>query len=305
MSLSDTPLSYPAFRFPAATNALLPVAVFAVAAVMTRNLVPAIACAALAGLMQHDLRCAGYAPSIRGVVIACLFLQSGLCATLLGQGDALRLAIALYLVVSRAVAFAAVRSVHRIVALGLALAAAQILHPLAGVVGALSLPLLAVALQPEDTRHRTGFAALLMFIPLVSALVLAWLHGVAGVTLWPQAPDTSIVLLPPLPFPWQIAVLFCCAPVLWLGVSVGALRNRAQHVALGIALLTALVICVAAGRRTPPDLSTVMATVAALSAGAIAAWSHPPRNGSLALAASALTTVLSWLLPYLAAAVLA
>ena len=305
MSLSDAPLPYPAFRLPAATQALLPVAVFAVAAVVTRNPVPAIACAALAALMQRDLRGAGFTVPIRSGVIACLFLQSGLCAALLGQGDALWLAIALYLVVSRAVAFAALRSLYRMIALGLALALAQILHPLSGVAGALSLPLLAVALQPEDKRHRAGFAALLMFIPLVSALVLAWLHSVAGITLWLHISDASITLLPSLPLPWQIAVLCCCAPVLWLGVSVRALRNRAQHVALGIAFLTALVICVAAWRGAPQDLSTTTAAVAALSAGAIAAWPHPLRNGSLALAASALTTVLSWLLPYLAAAIVA
>ncbi|MBN9570542.1 MAG: hypothetical protein J0H30_05675 [Alphaproteobacteria bacterium] len=305
MSLSDAPLPYPAFRLPAATQALLPVAVFAAAAVVTRNPVPAIACAAFAALMQRDLRGAGFTAPIRSGVIACLFLQSGLCAALLGQGDVLRLAIALYLVVSRAVAFAALRSLYRMIALGLALALAQILHPLSGVAGALSLPLLAVALQPEDKRHRAGFAALLMFIPLVSALVLAWLYGVAGVTLWPHVPNTAIALLPSLPLPRQVVVLFCCAPVLWLGVAVRALRNRAQHVALGIAFLTVLVICVAAWRGAPQALSTTMAAVAALSAGAIAAWPHPSRNGSLALAASALTTILSWLLPYLAAAVLA
>jgi hypothetical protein len=127
--------------------------------------------------------------------------------------------------------------------------------------------------------------------------VLAYLRSALGLAIWPDATGAASSL----PWPAVLILGALSAPVLWLTASLRTLRTRAGILAIAAGAIS-LIACVIAGSRgicRSPE--AVMAATAAASFAALSVWPRTTRNAELAVAATALATVLSWLFVAIAA----
>ncbi len=184
------------------------------------------AIAALALMMLRDLSAARFSPAATAALMMLTFAQAGLffCAS----GDASPWsALAASTVASSASSFASRRNPRNVILLGGSLAIVQMLHVAGGVIAAIMLPVCAgLPRSIREAQRTAGLYALLIFIPAMIAVLLAYLHHAIGfepsgfldASVAAPAPSHSNLI-------FMIAAVALCAPAIWLAVSVKSLRR--------------------------------------------------------------------------------
>lgn len=253
----------------------------------------AFAAALLAALLFRSLLGWGYSSFHAAAITALTFAQAGILLSAAGKAGSIWLALAGFCVAMAAADFVRHRDARRVMALGGAVSLAQLLDPLGGLLAIFMLPLCVGLPRSGETRAKAGLLALLLFMPVVTALVLAYFRVVLGV-------EPTLHHVPPPDAQMPLAVLVCAAlasaPALWLTTMVPRL-NRPPGlftVYTALALLLAATLSVFTGGLA--DLASLLAAGAAISAAALCTWKPSAQNQTLALAATALGAVLSWLL---------
>jgi hypothetical protein len=245
-------------------------------------------------LVFHSVLAAGY-PLLHSLAIAALSVaQAGIFQSALDRAGSIWLALAVYCVASAAANFVRYRDARRVMALGAALSIAQFLDPMGAILAVFMLPVCVGLPRAGEAAHKAGLLALLLFMPVVTAIVLAYARGVLGfnplrlVRAHPLAQHAPLYLL--------LLAGFVGAPVLWLTMFVQAVRRApgliAVYTGLVVLVATALADILGASR----DMACVLAAVGAASVAGLCAWPRAARHANLALAAMALAAVVSWLL---------
>lgn len=293
------------------TQTILPplIAVSSLALVTVLPLLPplyirASADTLLAALIFHGLLAARI-PLFHIFAIAALtFAQAGLLLSATGRAGSIWLALATYCVAQAAAGFVQHRDARRVMVLGAALSLAQVLDPMGALLAMFLLPVCVGLPRPGEGRQKVGLLALLLFAPVMTALVLAYARGVLG--LDPMAFARTDLETQPIAhasLSFLLLAGFAGAPVLWLTMLVAKLRSAANLITVYTALAALLAIAFAYLLGAERDVATVLTVAAAASAAALCNWRHITRHADLALAATALATVMSWLLLNLCAVV--
>ncbi|HVP83121.1 MAG TPA: hypothetical protein VMS78_00235 [Rhizomicrobium sp.] len=296
------------FASPRIRPTLLPPLIAALAltlAVMFPLLSPlmigAMADVLFAALVLHGLL-AAQLPAIYAFAIAVLtFAQSGIFLSAMDRAGSVWLALAVYCVASTATAFVKHRDARRVILLGGALSLAQLLDPMGAILAIFLLPVCVGLPRPGEGKDKAGLLALLLFMPIVTAAILAYARGVLGLN--PMSFVRSARPVSHTPFAFIAFAGFASAPGLWLTVLVSNLRKPAALIALFTAVVAIVEILLTFTLGIERDMASILAAIAAASPIAIGAWPRPRKNAPLALAATALAAVISWLLIYLPDAV--
>ena len=292
---------FPTFRRAQASLPFL-IAALALALAAALPLLPPFyirACAdtLLAALIFHGLRAARLPLAHTLAITALTFAQAGIFLSATGRAGSIWLALAVYCVAQAAAGFVQHRDARRVMVLGAALSLAQVLDPMGALLAMFLLPVCVGLPRPGEGREKMGLLALLLFAPVITALVLAYARGVLG--LDPMVFARADLDGQPIAHV-SVALLlfagFASAPVLWLTMFVANLRHAASLITVYAALAVLLAIAIACLIGSERDLATVMAATAAASAAALCTWRRLARHADLALAASALAAVVSWLL---------
>jgi hypothetical protein len=144
-----------------------------------------VAVASLADLAYRRHRAAHYPPHFSAAISGCCVLPPAWFSV--ASPPAAVLALSTYAIGASATALADSRDPRRIIQLGGALAAGQILAPLSGTIIALLLPFTLRIPQPRHTfLQATGLYLLILFIPAMTALTL--------MVLWRQTAPSSAAL---------------------------------------------------------------------------------------------------------------
>jgi hypothetical protein len=131
-------------------------------------------------------------------------------------------------------------------------------------------------------------------MPIVTAAVLAYARGVLG--LDPMSFGRSARPVSHASFALVLLAGFASAPVLWLTVLVRNLRKPAPLIAVFTAVVAMVEILLTFLLGVERDMASILAAIAAASSVAVCVWPRPRKTAGLALAATALAAVLSWLL---------
>jgi hypothetical protein len=261
----------------------------------------AMANALFAALVLHGLL-AAQIPALYAFAIAVLsFAQAGIFLSAMDRAGSIWLAIAAYCVAFAAAAFVRRRDARRVILLGGALSLAQLLDPMGAVFAVFLLPVCVGLPRAGEGKDKAGLLALLLFVPVVTAGILAYARGVLGFN--PMAFARSGRAVSHTPLLLVLLSAFAAAPVLWLTVLVRPLRRPAALIAVFTATVAIVEIALAFLLGAERDVASLLAVMAAVSPVAICAWPRRPGSDSLALAATALAAVVSWLLVYLPGAV--
>jgi len=253
-----------------------------------------------AALVFHGLISAQI-PTLYAVAITVLsFAQAGIFLSATDKAGSIWLALAVYCVASAAAAFVKHRDARRVMLLGGALSLAQLLDPMGAVLAIFLLPVCVGLPRPGEGRDKAGLLALLLFMPIVTAAVLAYARGVLGIHLTDFIGRPRAVEHTSLPF---ILLAGFAAPALWLTVLVRPLRHPAGLIAVFTAIVAIVEIALTFVVGIERDMASMLAAVAAAAPVAISTWPRPLQNADLALASSALSAIVSWLLLYLPSAV--
>ncbi len=254
-----------------------------------------------AGLVLHGLLSAQI-PVFYAFAIAILsFAQSGVFLSATDRAGSIWLALAVYCVAYSAAAFVKHRDARRVMLLGGALSIAQILDPMGAVLAIFLLPVCVGLPRPGEGRDKAGLLALLLFMPIVTAAVLAYARGVLGID--PISFARSQRPIAHAPFLLVLLAGFAAAPALWLTVLVRNLQRPAGLISVFTAIVAIVEIALTFLLGIERDMASMLAAVAAASPVAICSWPRPRKNADLMLAAAALAAVVSWLLIYLPEAV--
>jgi len=242
---------------------------------------------------------ADYSAGTTAVIVALLIPQvmTALSAAVV---PALALALLLAVVAQSAKILAEARSARGIVVLGISLAGTQLATPLGAVVAAILAPVLALHLPAERRARNLGRLLLLLFIPVVTAFVLAYLaHEVQfdPASYFSGPFDFAIrpalfARLAPRPKGLSEALLIGLLAIpIWLAVLRSHRWTASAQVAS--ALIAAIVVCALLARADP--LGTYLASIAVLNALSFADPSGDPLPPAHAVALSGLSAVASWL----------
>lgn len=249
--------------------------------------------ALFAALILHGVLAAGF-PLLHALGITLLsFAQAGVFQSAADKAGSIWLGLAVYCVASAAGNFVRYRDARRVITLGAALSLAQLLDPMGAVLAVFLLPVCVGLPRAGEAAHKAGLLALLLFMPVVMAIVLAYARGVLGFN-----PMRFALRAPAEHVPLYLLLLagFVGAPVLWLTMFVRAVR-RADGL---IAVYTGLVVLVAAMLAyllgTERDMASLLVAASAASVAGVCAWPHARRHADLALATMGLAAVVSWLL---------
>jgi hypothetical protein len=248
-----------------------------------------------AAMIFHGVLAAGY-PLFHTLAIAALsFAQAGIFQSATDKAGSIWLGLAVYCVASAAANFVRYRDARRVMALGAALSLAQLLDPMGPVLAVFLLPVCVGVPRAGEAAHKAGLLALLLFMPVVTAMVLAYARGVLGINPMRIASVTR-PLAEHMPLYFLLLVGFAGAPVLWLTMFVNAVRRADGLIAVyaGLVVLVATMLAYLLG--TGRDMASVLTATGAASVAALCAWPRAARNADLALAAMALAAVVSWLL---------
>jgi hypothetical protein len=291
------------FSVPRRRDGRLPLLIAALALVLALALpllpplvIRASADTLFAALIFHGLLAARL-PHLHVLAIAALvFAQAGVFLSATGRAGSIWLGLAVYCVASAASGFVKHRDTRHVMLLGGALSLAQLLDPMGALLSVFLLPVCVGLPREGEMGNKAGLFVLLLFIPVVTAIVLATVRGVldfdplhfarAGLDTRPIAHASLILLL---------VAGFATAPVLWLTVLVADLRRPAGLIAVyaGLAVLAAMALAYLFGAKR--DLASAMIAACAASSAALCAWPRLARKGELAIAATALSAVVSWL----------
>jgi hypothetical protein len=266
MSITET-APREAVQWPETPNLAAPIAAIAMALTGAPSwAVRAGAAAALAFMMVQDLRGARFSSVAITAFVTLAFAQAGLFVSLRGGGS-IWLALGVY------------------------------------AVAALMLPVCAgIPRSAHEARRTAGLYALLLFIPAMMAVLLAYLnHTIAfdparflGASV--ASGEVPTHLSPAASNLFFIAALATCAPALWLSLFVRGLRRRPGFLVAATASVVTIAAIIASLRGAIHEPAAIMAAIASCSIAAIASWRKAHRHTELALAACALAAIVSWLL---------
>jgi|GEM_PF-6320717 len=247
----------------------------------------------LAALFFQSLFGGGYSAFHAGAITSLSFAQAGLFVSTTGGAGSIWLALASFCIAMTAADFVRHHDARRVMALGAALSFAQGLDPLGGLLALFLLPLCVGLPRSGETRDKAGLFALLLFMPMVTAIVLAYTRQNLGADL-SLHPNTSPSAAMPLTL--LLCLCFASAPTLWLTTLVPRLKHPAGLITVYTALALLLAVTLKVLTGTPPDFASLLGAGAAISVAALCSWKPSARNQSLALAAVTLATLVSWLL---------
>lgn len=285
-------------------QALLPllIAITALALATMLPLLPlsyirASACALLAALIFHGLITARL-PAFHALATTVLsFAQAGLFFSAIGSAGSIWLALAIYCVARAAAGFVQHRDARHVMLLGAALSLAQLLDPMGAILATFLLPVCVGLPRRGEGRDKLGLFALLLFMPVVTAIVLAYVRGVLSID--PMAFARAEMAVQPIAHVPLYVLLIAgaaSAPVLWLTMFVSSLRRPSGLITVYAALAALAAIAFVYLLGTERDIVSVMTVAAASSAAALCTWRRLARHAELALAAATLSTIASWLL---------
>lgn len=268
---------------------------------MIRTLVAApVAAALLGGGFLIWLRGAGYSHMLAALLSVVVLAQAGPFVAV-GAGKSLWLALGVWAVVSSAAAFATRADPRRIILFGGSLAAIQLLDPLGGFLTAGLLPAtLAIGHSRVDPRQTAGLYALLMFMPLMTAVLLLYLARVqhidpAGLLAGPPAGASPRIFAAHAGLAWRLApalgLAVIVSPVL---LGLGRLRAAPARAVALVALGVAAAGAASALLGVIREPVTLLAAAAPIVAASLAQWPATPTRSRDALAAALLCTALSW-----------
>lgn len=253
-----------------------------------------------AALVFHGVLAAGY-PLLHVVAITVLsFAQAGVFYSAVDKAGSIWLGLAVYCVASAAANFVRYGDARRVMALGAALSLAQLLDPMGAVLAVFLLPVCVGLPRAGEAAHKAGLLALLLFMPVVTAIVLAYARGVLGFNpmrfaLRPPAEHVPLYLL--------LLAGFAGAPVLWLTMFVQTVRRADGLIAVYTSLVVLVATVLAYLLGAERDMASLLVAAGAVSVAGLCAWPYARRHADLALAATALAAVVSWLLVNLPSAV--
>jgi len=264
-------------------------------------LFPFAAIAVLAALAFRNLRASDY--SLRDCVILVALMIVQLAAAFSARPfHALLLALALCVTAKAAMEFAAAQSARGVIALGLSLAATQVVSPAGVVVSALVVPALAAAQAPTSSRGKnTGLLLLLLFTPLASAAAFAcmarelqfdpWIYmmGPFDHFLHPRIFDPASLRRSGLIN--AVAMAAVAFPIWW----TASRSRRAGWVAI-VASALMVAVAVAALMQRSYSFGAFVPSLAGLSMLAIAELESGSHRARQAIAMSAASAAISWLL---------
>lgn len=251
-------------------------------------------------LAFRHLRAAEFSRSVSAILVALISLQL-LAAFSASAFHALLLALALFLTAKAAMDFTAAQSARGVIALSLSLAAVQVVSPAGLMISAVVVPTLAAAHGPARSREKnTGLLLLLLFTPLVSALIFAYLAREFQFNPWVYMMGPFDHLIHPQIFDRMhprrsglidaIAMIAAAFPV-WM---MAPRSSRAGQVAI---VCGALVVAVAAAAlmRRSYSFGAFVPALGVLSLLAIAELSEAPDRGRRAIAIFVASAAASWL----------
>jgi hypothetical protein len=245
------------------------------------------------------LRSSGFGPGPAALLIFFLVLQlaAALSAAIL---PALALALLLAFTAEAARRLAQTQSARGVVVLGLSLAATQFASPLGIVVAALLAPALAVHAPGETNAKNAGLLLLLLFVPVATALLLAYLAHEARFDPFaylagpfdavlnrrifdPSSPRTNGLI--------DAAIMAVLAFPVWLA----ALRSRrvGMTALVASALIIAVIVAALLGRSR--SLGAFVPSLAVLNVLSFTESGDDPLVPIQAVALSALSAMASWL----------
>jgi hypothetical protein len=224
-------------------------------------------------------------------------LMTALSAAVL---PALALALLSVVIAQSAETPAGAQSARGVVTLGAALAGIQLATPLGAVIAALLAPALALHEPTRRLARTAGLLLLLLFIPVATAFLLAYLAREAAF-------DPAAYFSTPLDFTIRPAVFARMNPrvkgfieaallgVLAIPVWLAALRSQKWTAGAQVAfvLAAALAISAALGRASP--LGIPLPSIAMLNVMSFAEPQGDPLSSIHAVAFSALSATASWL----------
>lgn len=262
---------------------------------MTAHAVAAFLPAALlAGGFLIWLRRAGYGWPVAVTLSAFALSQAGMIAAVTGPGHSLWLALGVGAVAASTSAFAEREDARRIILVGSSLAAIQLCDPMGGLVAAGLLPATIAARQTRDGPHKTaGLYALLLFLPVMAALVLLYLSRAQHLDLARLLAGPSLPGLH-LDVRWRFSPALGLAAVL-VPLLIELWRWKSARPALFVAIAviaSALFDGFAGVIRDPVAL---MAVAAPLTVVMLASSPPSPVRDRYALMTAVLCAGLSWL----------
>jgi hypothetical protein len=188
------------------------------------------------------------------------------------------LALGIAAIAASAIAYTRHGDARNIIRLGASLAFVQIVDPMGGLIVAALLPGL-FGLRRKEAAQSAGLYTLVLFMPAITALALAYLAHVRHI-------DVPRILLGVLPSPAPVAI----APV--------PLRLLASIVPLAMAVPALLRGVLDERGWKPPNVVIVLIAGAMCAAAIFATWMGTPRPASsLALAALPLPLIAIWQWP--------
>ena len=259
-------------------------------AMILTALLPAVL---LAGGFLIWLRRAGYGGTTAVALSTLALAQAGTVVAIAERGHSLWLAVGIGAMAASASSFAEREDARGIILVGSSLAAIQLCDPMGGLVAAGLLPAtLAMGRGREDSRKAVGLYALVLFLPVMMALLLLYLSGERHI-------DMARLLAgsPPLAsradagsrFSVALGLVIVLAPLL-----VDLCRRSAGRPALlvAIAVMASAVLDGIFGVIREPV--TLVAVAAPLTVVALASSPVSPGRGRRALLAAGLCAGLSW-----------
>jgi len=253
----------------------------------------------LVGLALRHLRAAGYSLHVGAVLVALFSLQLA-AAFSANTLHALLLALALFLMAKAALEFAVMHSARGVIALSLSLAAVQVASPAGLMVSAVVVPSLAAS-HGASRGKNAGLLLLLLFTPLVSAAIFAYLAREFPFDPWAHMAGPLDHLLQPQLFDRMnprrgglinaIALIAGAFPIWWM-----ALNYRRARIVAVIASAMVIAIAVAAWMQRSYPLGAFVPAVGGLSLLAIAEIEDAPHRAQRAIAIASASVMVSWLL---------
>lgn len=255
-----------------------------------------------AALVFHGALAAGY-PLLHTLAITVLsFVQAGIFQSAADKAGSIWLGLAVYCVASAAANFVRYRDARRVMVLGAALSLAQLLDPMGALLAVFLLPVCVGLPRAGEAANKAGLLALLLFMPVVTAIVLAYARGVLGFNPI-QFLGAAHRLGEQVPLYLLLLAGFASAPVLWLTMFVRVVRRADGLIAVYSGLIVMVATALASLLGADRDVASVLIGVGAASAAGLCAWPRAARHADLAVAAMALAAVVSWLLVNLPSAV--
>jgi hypothetical protein len=214
---------------------------------------------------------------------------------------ALLLALAIFVSAKAAMEFVGAGSVRGIIAMGVSLAAVQIVSPSGIVVSAIVAPALAAS-QPSRPAHgrNTGLLLLLLFMPLASAAILAYLAREFRFEPWAYMASPFDHLLPAQIFDNasprrsgainSVAMAAAAFPIWWM-----APRSRRAGLVAVVASALVAAVALAALMQRSYSFGAFVPALSTLSLLAISELRDSPNRAKHAIMLCVASVAVSWL----------